>query len=64
MSMSCSGDINVNSGIPQAMSQSFDSPGLMYSMNKKQGDGEKEIRSSGYYAFFVSSGSLDGCMFC
>ncbi|XP_049878647.1 centrosomal protein of 97 kDa [Pectinophora gossypiella] len=32
MSMSCSGDIG---GLPAPMSQSFDSPGLMYSMEKR-----------------------------
>ncbi|CAH0746404.1 unnamed protein product [Diatraea saccharalis] len=42
MSMSCSGDI---AGVPQVMSQSFDSPGLMYALEKKDKEKEKEKTS-------------------
>ncbi|RVE40268.1 hypothetical protein evm_015082, partial [Chilo suppressalis] len=42
MSMSCSGDI---ASVPQVMSQSFDSPGLMYATEKKDKEKEKTTES-------------------
>lgn len=51
MSASCSGELP---GIPQVMSQSFDSPGLMYSPERKDSLKEKEkVQGKGYWLFSI-----------